>query len=910
MGDFRAKRVVAFLLLAATAVIVPTGQAFADDDAKSPGSAPGAGARSAETPAAVTPPERIFTAGSAVAPAGGQEVLPTSDAPTPAPPGGFPTHVRPDDPPLADSPAAESRAAAPAIPQTTAAPSNEAPQAPNDFQIFRNTTLDLAANQTSTTDEPSVAQVGNTAFMTGNWWAAISGNGGRTFTHVDPFTAFGGGYGGFCCDQVAIYSPVVNATAWVLQYQVDGAGNNAERIAVSVGEPNLQAVSFFFADITPQQIGQPNGVWADFPHVAVNAGFFYLTYNMFNASGAYVGTAINRVPLADLADGGGFGYNFFTTTLGTTVPVSGAGSTMYLGTHLDNDTLRIWSWPDSSSSFGQNDVDHTGFNSGSYTCTTNDGFNPCGRSNSRVRGGWVGRGILGFSWDAGQGSQGLGTFPFPYTFVVRINQSTFGLIDQPIIWSTGHAWFYGGVGANGRGDVGMSIAIAGGATYPGSQILIADDIGGPWQGGFFVASSTNSPASNRWGDYFSTRAINGTGNAWVGASYVLVGPCAGGGVDCDNVRVHYTVFGRERDYSNCPDDFFEPDGTPGQSLLLTPTVTSSGHAFCSTNDEDWFRFSGVGGNQYRIETLNLGGGNDTILTLYDSSLTQLAIDDDGSPEFRASLINYVASNSGTYYVKATRFLGFRSFGYTYDVRITRDTPPAVSAPVTAIRNGSTLSNPSSGVYGVLLNDAWTRSDPDGIASQQLQQCLNSGCSFTDVSPQPLPTDTAYAHRPIIGTQLQRRIRAFDPLGAFSPYATGPQLSVVGVQQDASSFTYAGTWTTASNSAFYGGTLSQTSGGTGTKTTLQFTGQSVGVVGERRKNGGKADVFIDGVNQGVIDFYAGTDQDRRIVFAASGLPPTRPDGSAHVLEVRWRSDQNPSSTGRVLYIDGATRLAPK
>ena len=60
--------------------------------------------------------------------------------------------------------------------------------------------------------------MGNTVFMTGNWWAAISRNGGRTFTHVDPFTAFGGGYGGFCCDQVAIYSPVADATVWVLQY--------------------------------------------------------------------------------------------------------------------------------------------------------------------------------------------------------------------------------------------------------------------------------------------------------------------------------------------------------------------------------------------------------------------------------------------------------------------------------------------------------------------------------------------------------------------------------------------------------------------------------------------------------------------------------------------------------------------
>ena len=110
---------------------------------------------------------------------------------------------------------------------------------------------------------------------------------------------------------------------------------------------------------------------------------------------------------------------------------------MYLGTHVDNDTLRIWSWPDNTNTIGQNDVNHTAFNSSTYTCTTNDGFNPCGRSSNRVRGGWVGNGIIGFSWDAAQGSQGLGNFPFPYTFVVRINQSTFALIDQPIVWNVG-----------------------------------------------------------------------------------------------------------------------------------------------------------------------------------------------------------------------------------------------------------------------------------------------------------------------------------------------------------------------------------------------------------------------------------------------------------------------------------------
>jgi hypothetical protein len=358
---------------------------------------------------------------------------------------------------------------------------------------------------------------------------------------------------------------------------------------------------------------------------------------------------------------------------------------------------------------------------------------------------------------------------------------------------------------------------------------------------------------------------------------------------------------------DCPDDFFEPDNAPAQSLNLNPTATSAGHAFCSTNDEDWFRFSGVAGNQYRIETLNLGGGNDTILTLYNSALTQLAVDDDSGSEFRASRIDYVTPSSGTYYVKATRFAGLRNFAYTYDLRITRDQPPTITAPATGVRNNQTMGVPSAGTYDVALQDQWSPADPDGISSQDLEECRNSGCTFSDVSPSPAASATAYNYRLTVGTQMRRRIRAFDTLGAFSPYATGPTFTLRGVQQGNGAFSYIGVWTTSSNTAFYGGTLTTTAGGGGTRATLRFTGRSVGVVGARRANGGKANIVLDGVTVGVVDFYAAFPQNRRIVFAATGLAPTRPDGSAHVLEVRWRTDKNPSSTARRLFIDGAVML---
>ena len=199
---------------------------------------------------------------------------------------------------------------------------------------------------------------------------------------------------------------------------------------------------------------------------------------------------------------------------------------------------------------------------------------------------------------------------------------------------------------------------------------------------------------------------------------------------------------------------------PGQSLLLTPTATSAGHAFCSTNDQDWFRFSGVASNQHRIETLNLGGGNDTVVTLYNSSphTTRNRRRRRGRvPRLEDHLRRRQIAAPIT--SKPPVSAGSRSFGYTYDLRITRDTPPTITAPATAVRNGTTLANPSPGVYRASLRDTWTRSDPDGIASQDLEKCRKPGCSFTDVSPQPAPAATTYDYVPPIGTRLQRRIRA-------------------------------------------------------------------------------------------------------------------------------------------------------
>src|SRR5689334_16704583 len=60
----------------------------------------------------------------------------------------------------------------------------------------------------STVGEPSLAVNGDVVFYTGNWYAALSTNGGQNFSFIDPSAEFPDANPpgtGFCCDQVVHY---------------------------------------------------------------------------------------------------------------------------------------------------------------------------------------------------------------------------------------------------------------------------------------------------------------------------------------------------------------------------------------------------------------------------------------------------------------------------------------------------------------------------------------------------------------------------------------------------------------------------------------------------------------------------------------------------------------------------------
>ena len=78
--------------------------------------------------------------------------------------------------------------------------------------------------------EPSGAQAGQVIFTTANFLAAISIDGGVTFSTIDVTTYTGPANpatdGGFCCDQVIHYLPSIDRFVWLIQYLVNDIREN------------------------------------------------------------------------------------------------------------------------------------------------------------------------------------------------------------------------------------------------------------------------------------------------------------------------------------------------------------------------------------------------------------------------------------------------------------------------------------------------------------------------------------------------------------------------------------------------------------------------------------------------------------------------------------------------------------
>lgn len=431
---------------------------------------------------------------------------------------------------------------------------------------------------TSVIAEPSVTNVGSAVIETGNWFAAVSTDGGNSFGFVDPFTTFPPPTGRpgvtFCCDQVVLYSPWMNLTFWSVLHQRD-SGGNVIRLAVARGEAALTGpeLDLYYYTFAPQNLGFPIGYFYSHPDLALSNGYLYVSTNVFEPdpvgeNHVFRATVVLRLPLSALYSRTSFEYAYYTLepSYFNATMVQQATHTMYWATHHDTGTIRLYAWPENENVSATN-ITHTPYPTPdydpittNYTCPINGAQDWCGRLDDRVLTGWVSNGLIGFMWNAPKGTVASQTYNYPYVQTVLINQSTLALAGESLMQNQNYAFAYPGAGTNAWGHVAGTVFYGGGTTNPTVAAFIWDDLSlpayptppNPWEL-HDLAASTQGPLGSDcppttprcWGDYLSARQDHTSIYSrflWVATGFTL----QGGGTN-SYIHPYFFRFGRERD---------------------------------------------------------------------------------------------------------------------------------------------------------------------------------------------------------------------------------------------------------------------------------------------------------------------------------------------------------------------------
>ena len=425
-----------------------------------------------------------------------------------------------------------------------ARPMFAATAATDEVVLLTNTELTSPTEQqtASNVDEPSVAMNGDVVFFTGNWYAAVSNDGGKTFQYIDPASAFRSAdppNSSFCCDQVVHYISAIDTFVWLLQYGPD-TGDNIQRLAFAKTADVAQGRWRLF-DITTQSLDVA-GAFMDFPDLAVGANNLYVTTNIFGP-GDQVGSAVIRIPFAGIDGGEVTAQHFVSTELQSFRVAQNCGTTAFFAAHHDTSTLAVFSWAEDEAAPTSKLVGIARWIGGNgYQSRTKDGRRWLDRADPRITGATVTAKDLWFAWAVDRGSNHR---PNPFVQIARIDLATLTLLENINIFDTDSAICYGALSTNANDEVGTSYVIGGGPRNPSHVIGILTGA----RKDVVVAEGDRGPldpesGKGEWGDYLTVRRAFPNQKLFAATGYTMKG--AGDGSNRD-ATPRFVVFGRAGD---------------------------------------------------------------------------------------------------------------------------------------------------------------------------------------------------------------------------------------------------------------------------------------------------------------------------------------------------------------------------
>ncbi len=382
--------------------------------------------------------------------------------------------------------------------------------------------------------EPSGASGGGVLFVTANWTAAYSTDGGSTFTTINPTTIFPADAVGFCCDQVVQYVPSIDRFIWLLQ------GNGVRIASASPAQiRNSGGTAWTYWNLTAGTFGQPAGTGFDYPDVSVGTSNLFLSWDVgFPAcpAGCNSGFEVVRIPLSQLAAGGTIFFDFTTPSDSNLAWGShltqDTGDEIFWAGHNGNGSLRVFSLADGANRYFWRDIGISSWPNNTLTSITpdNQDWLKFGFPGSSVIGATRSSNQLWFAWNAGTNN----SFQQPHVQIVTLDRgNNFQKTQQVQVWNNSFAFAYPALATNVcTGEVGLSLAYGGNGNYENHAV-------GIW-GDFVVFATTNSNFGvNRYGDYLTIRQ-NGANGLFDAFGYG-VNAATGGGMQSD---VRYAQFGR------------------------------------------------------------------------------------------------------------------------------------------------------------------------------------------------------------------------------------------------------------------------------------------------------------------------------------------------------------------------------
>ncbi|MCM3900782.1 MAG: hypothetical protein ND866_03685 [Pyrinomonadaceae bacterium] len=422
------------------------------------------------------------------------------------------------------------------VPPAAMAAARTRPLAPTDtISLVKNVQLnDVAtADTASHVCEPSAAINGNVVFYTGNWFAAVSTNGGTTFKFVDPFTTFPNPPGmSFCCDQVVHYVKSIDTFFWLLQYSRDSTGKNVQRIAFAT-TARVKTGTWRFFDITPASLGLSSGIWLDFPDLATGTNMLYMTTNAFTTAGSWRASAVVRIRLSSFTSGTLSATRSVSTTHPSLRVAQNCETIAFFVAHNSTSSLRVFKWPEASAAPTSSNVTVASWSSSAYSSITPDGRNWLLRADGRHTGATLAGNELWFAWGSAKG--GANARPNPFIQIARINATTMSLIQNINLWDPNSALCYAALGTNANKEVGASYTIGGGTRFPTHVVAILT--GTLRQVTTFTG--TRGPSDNKWGDYMAVRRNYANQRLFCATGYTLQS-----GAGSSDATPHLTIFGR------------------------------------------------------------------------------------------------------------------------------------------------------------------------------------------------------------------------------------------------------------------------------------------------------------------------------------------------------------------------------